>query len=184
MPNPVFPRQLDNSYRGARLAIGILVLVVIVDGIMGANSMIQTQQVIEGADGIPLGTFAPPAARIIVDCFKSWALGLFLMSALAAVALVRYRAMVPLMYLMLLLENAGRRVLHLTNPLRHARGAWHPSAGFWINTSLLLALLLGFVLSLLPRRSDAAPRVITSPGSPAAPGAQAGSPVGRDRRRS
>ena len=46
----------------------------------------------------------------------SWALGHFLMASLGLLPLLRYRTMVPLMYLVFTLENVGRKVLQLSPP--------------------------------------------------------------------
>ena len=144
----IFPKQIDNTYRGYKFAIWLLVPIVLVKMIMGANTMINTRDVIQGADGIPLDSYGASAARIIVVCFKSWGLGLLLMASLGLLSLVRYRAMVPLMYLVLTLENGGRKALQLANPLKIRTSSGEPSIGAMINLALLVALLIGFLLSL------------------------------------
>ncbi len=152
MLSRIFPMQIDNAYRGSRLAIWIFVPVVLVNMIMGANSMINTRDVIQGADGIPLDSFGPVAARIIVASFKSWGLGHFLLASLGLLALIRYRAMLPLAYLVFILENCGRKVLQHANPLRIFTSSGEPAIGAMINLALLTALLVGFALSLGGKR--------------------------------
>src|SRR5216110_611809 len=117
MLSRIFPKQIDNTYRGYRLAIWLFVPIVLVNMIMGANTMINTRDVIQGADRIPLNSYGATPARIIVKSFKAWGLGHFLMASLGCLALLRYRTMVPLMYLVFTLENAARKALHLSNPL-------------------------------------------------------------------
>jgi len=148
MLSRIFPKQIDNTYRGYWLGIWLLIPIVFVKMVMGANTMINTRSVIQGADRIPLDSYGAAAAAIIVLCFKSWGLGLFLMASLGLLALVRYRAMVPLMYLVLTLENGGRRALQYGNPFHIATSSGTPSIGTMINLGLLAALLVGFVLSL------------------------------------
>src|SRR5262245_4215616 len=143
----IFPRQIDNTYRGYRVALWLFVPIVFVKMVMGANTMINTRDVIQGADAIPLDSYGATAARIIIQCFKSWGLCLLLMASLGLLALIRYRAMVPLIYLLLMLENGGRKALQLANPL-HAGATGKPSIGAWINLGLLTALMVGFLLSL------------------------------------
>jgi hypothetical protein len=152
MLSRIFPRQIDNTYRGYRIAIWLFVPIVLVNMIMGANTMIHTRDVIQGADRIPLDSYAATPARIIVSCFKSWALGHFLIASLGLLALLRYRAMLPLMYLVFTLENGGRKALQLSNPLRVMTRTGEPMIGAMINLALLVALLVGFALSLAGRR--------------------------------
>jgi hypothetical protein len=152
MLSRIFPKQIDNTYRGSRLAIWIFVPIVLVNMIMGANTMINTREVIQGADGIPLDSFGPAAAKIIVACFKSWGLGHLLMASLGLLALMRYRGMVPFLYLVFTLENGGRKALQLANPLRIFTSSGEPAIGAMINLALLTALLVGFALSLGGKR--------------------------------
>lgn len=115
--------------------------------IMSTNIFFNTRDIIKGPDGIPLETFGAVAAAIIVQCFRSWAINHFVLTALGLLAALRYRAMVPLMYLALTADAAGRIALFLLDPLpvRHAGG---PSLGLMINIVLAAALLIGFALSL------------------------------------
>lgn len=152
MLSRIFPKQIDNTYRGYPLAIWLFVPIVLVNLIMGANTMINTRDVIQGADRILLDSYGATAAMIIVRCFKSWALGHFLLAALGLLALVRYRAMVPLMYLVFTLENGARKALQHSNPLHITTKSGEPMIGPMINLALLAALLIGFAFSLGGRR--------------------------------
>ena len=152
MLNRIFPKQIDNAYRGYLLAIWLLVPIVLVKMIMSANIFINTRDIIKGPDGIPLETFGAVAAAIIVQCFRSWAINHFVFATLGLLAALRYRAMVPLMYLALTVDAAGRVALFLVDPIpvRHAGG---PSLGLMINIGLAAALLSGFALSLGKKQS-------------------------------
>jgi hypothetical protein len=152
MLSRIFPRQIDNAHRGSRVAVWIFVPIVLVNMVMGANTMIHTRDVIQGADGIPLDSFGPAAARIIVASFKSWGLGHLLLASLGLLALIRYRAMLPFLYLVFILENGGRKALQHSNPLRLFTSSGEPAIGAMINLALLTALLVGFALSLGGRR--------------------------------
>lgn len=149
----IFPRQIDNAYRGYWFAVWLLVPLVLLKLAMGVNVMINTRDIIEGVDGIPLSTFGAEAQKHLVFSFQAWALGLFLLAALGLLALVRYRAMIPLIYLLLLAENAGRKVISVASgsPLVGA-----PSTATLINVLLIAALLIGFALSIGPAERQSA----------------------------
>ena len=165
MLSRVFPKQFDNAYRGHWLAIWIFVPVVLVKLIMGVNvagldPLISNVVILKTADGVPLDTFGPAAASLVVFLFASWALGLLLFSLLALAALIRYRAMIPLMYLVLLTEQIGRKGLLLINPIVRAHepivravANQGVSAGALINWGLTAALVIGVLLSLHQRAS-------------------------------
>lgn len=141
----IFPSQFDNDYRGYRLAVWLLVPIVLVKLIMSVNIFVNTRDIIRGPDAIPLDAFSAVAAAVIVQCFRSWTIANFVLAALGLLAVVRYRAMVPLMYLALAVDNVARVALFLAG--RFARGqAGEPSLG--LNIVLAAALLIGFALSL------------------------------------
>ncbi len=144
----IFPQQIDNTYRGYTLALWLLVPIVLMKLLMGGNSIINTRDVIETADKIPLGSYGAEAGAMIVFMFKSWGLNLVLLSLLGVLALIRYRAMVPLVYLLLLIENAGRKVFTAIEPIRVVSSGDGPSFALLINLGFIAALLVGFVLSI------------------------------------
>ena len=145
----IFPKQIDNTYRGYWLAVWLLVPLVLVKLGMGFNVILNTRDVIQGVDGVPLDTFSAEAQKSLVFAFQAWALGLFLSALLGLIALVRYRAMVPLIYLLLLAENAGRKIIQLIMQEAHASPTGNGlSVGATVNLVLIAALLIGFALSV------------------------------------
>ena len=71
------------------------------------------------------------------------------MCALGWIALARYRAMLPLVFTIYLLEHASRRILFFVRPV--ARDATPP--GLLINIAILVLLFAGLLLSLRSPRS-------------------------------
>jgi hypothetical protein len=148
MLDRLFPRQIDNVYRGHRLALWLLGLLLLLRLTMSANSIVNTRSVATGADGIPLDSFAGGGAEAVVSLFALLALSRLMPALLGILVLVRYRAMVPLLYLLLLIEHVGSRALLLVNPVVKSGAS---SVGLAINLALLALLLAGFGLSLQDR---------------------------------
>ena len=152
----LFPKQIDNDYRGHVLAIWLLVPLAFMKLLQGANvaglfGTSKSGQVLEGVDKVPLGTFPAEAASHLVFLFAAWGLGVFILGLLATVVLLRYRAMIPLTYLLLLIEQLGRKALstiHLDRPFVSLA----PSAANLINWGFLLVIVIGLLLSLWDRR--------------------------------
>jgi hypothetical protein len=148
----IFPKQFDNQYRGYLAALILFVPIVLLKLTIGINTTglnpwVPVQRVITGADGIPLDTFSPAAQEIVVRLFASWGLTQVLLCGLCLLALVRYRALVPLLYLMLLADQLGRKGLALLHTTEAVASVGTP-IGSAINLGLLAALLIGFVLSI------------------------------------
>ncbi|MEQ1755327.1 MAG: hypothetical protein ABL973_14490 [Micropepsaceae bacterium] len=150
MLSRIFPTRFDNSYRGYTIAIWLLGPLVLAKLLMGANVMLNTHAVIVGADRIPLDHYGPDAASTVTFLFQTWGLVLALFSLLGLLAIARYRSMVPLIYLLLLVENAGRKLFGVINPVHVLTDGQTMSLGFMINTGFIAALLIGFALSIGP----------------------------------
>lgn len=157
MLDRLFPKVIDNDYRGPLIAIWLLVPVVLLKLIMGfnvagLNPLVANEYIIVNADGVPLDTFDAKTQELVMFLFASWGLALFLFCLFAIVALVRYRAMIPLAYLLLAAEQVGRKLIHMqeTTPAPTPDG---PSFGFMINLAFSIVLVVGFALSLTTRRS-------------------------------
>jgi hypothetical protein len=67
-------------------------------------------------------------------------------SLLCVIAIVRYRAMIPLLTLMLLVLNISGRVVLFVHPIARSGGV--QPIGFYVNLFLLAVLIAGFALSL------------------------------------
>jgi hypothetical protein len=157
MLSRIFPKQIDNNYRGHWLAIGLFTLFVLLKLVMSTNSVVMTRSVATGADGLPLDNFTGGGAEAVISLFALLGLSQLVLALLGVVVLIRYRAMLPLMYLLMLIVQIGSRVLLMVNPIVRSGGMTIGSSGlsigFAINLGLLAILLIGFVLSLVQRKA-------------------------------
>ena len=155
MLNRVFPRQLDNNFRGHWLAVWLLVPVVLMRLVIGTNSMINTHDIATAADGIPVDSFSAAAAAQVLSLFALQGLYGLTIALLGVLVLLRYRAMIPLYYLVLLILMFGSRALSLLHPTARVGAATIGSsgltAGALIIYGLLAATVVGFVASLAGR---------------------------------
>lgn len=151
MLNRLFPQRFDNEYRGHALALWIFGLLVLFKGAIGVGVMVNGRNAAVSADGIPLDAFGPAGTQAFVSLFAAWGLGHLMLNLVGATALIRYRAMVPLMYVTLLAEHLGRKLIfwYLPMPRTGAPGAF-------INLALVALMVIGLVLSLW-RRDERGP---------------------------
>ncbi len=147
MTSPLLPRRADNEYRGQKVALWIFGLVVFVKLAMGVNTTFNGRSVASSADGIPLDTYTPAAAQAFVTVFALLGVAHVVLGLLCVLVLVRYRALVPLMFTLLLLEHFGKRGVHQLMPIERT-GA--PPGGV-INLVLLSLMVVGLALSLWSR---------------------------------
>jgi hypothetical protein len=148
----IFPRQFDNTYRGHWLGIWLLGLIAIMKGLQGTVSVFDTRNVLINADGIPLDSYGADGIATVIALTALLGFCLLVIALQSVVVLIRYRSMVPLMFLVQLVVQTGGRVLHLVNPISRSSEtsmgyAGHP-IGFYVNLAILAATLIGFALSL------------------------------------
>ena len=146
----ILPRQIDNDFRGHWLALWFFGAVVLVKLGISMGTMFNGHEAASSADGIPLDTFTPAGAQTVISLFAIWGLAQFVICLLCILALVRYRAMIPLLFALLLLEYLGKRVILVFLPV--AKTGTPP--GSIINLVLLGVMIIGLALSLQARANS------------------------------
>jgi hypothetical protein len=146
--NRIFPRQFDNAYRGHWLALVILALLLFLRLAQMGLTLADPVLVMRGPDGILFDTFNQPAQAAFTYVFRLLGLLNVIVCLIGVLALVRYRAMVPLIYLVLVLLFGGQKIVGLLYPIPRAPEA----PGALIVFGMIAATLLGLFLSLLERR--------------------------------
>src|ERR1700722_15525723 len=113
----IFPKAFDNHYRGYRIAIWLFVPLVLIRLLMGGNFMWHPHDVAATADAIPLDSYSFAAAEAVISLYAQIGLYRLLLALLTVLALIRYRSMIPLLYLLLLAELLGSRLLDRLYPI-------------------------------------------------------------------
>ena len=129
MFNRLLPQRIDNTYRGHKLALWLFALVVFLKTSIGLGTIFNGRNAAISADGIPLDTFTPAGADAFVSIFAAWGLAQAMFGLLCIVVLVRYRAMVPFMFSLLLLEHLGRKLIFFVMPIARTAEAPGPCGG-------------------------------------------------------
>lgn len=104
----VFPKSFDNSYEGHKVALYVFYFLT-------AVTLWRSQHHLFSADGgaqsiatIPLDTFTESGAVTVVGLFALWGLSQLLIGFIYVVVCFRYRSMIPLMYLLMIVEYVAR----------------------------------------------------------------------------
>ena len=147
MLSRVLPRYFDNTYRGHRLALWLFGIILLMKTAIALGTVFNGRTAAQTADGIPLDSFGAAGAAAVVSLFAIWGLAQLVISTIGVLALVRYRAMVPLMLALFLFEHVMRRVIFLVLPI--PRDGTAP--GLAINLALLAVMAVGLALSLRSR---------------------------------
>jgi hypothetical protein len=153
MIDTILPPRLDNTYRGRATALWLFAVILVVKTGIALGTIFNGHTAAQSADGIPLDSFGTAGAQAVVALFAIWGLAQLVISGMGILALVRYRAMIPLMFATLLLEHLARKGLLLVKPIASTGTA----PGVYINLALVVLMAAGLVLSLVsPGRRAAA----------------------------
>jgi len=150
----IFPKSIDNHYRGQRLALLLLWLIVGMNVAIDLGAIFTPDGGAETADGIPLSTYPAAAAAAVIGVAAYLGLAGLMLDLIYVLALVRYRAMVPLMYALLVVQYPAHKAIGLMKPIVRA-GDPH---GGWITLGLFVLTLIGFALSLTGKYRRGAPQ--------------------------
>ncbi len=140
----LLPQRLDNNYTGHKIGLWLFALVVLIKAGIGIGSIFNGYQAASTADGIPLSAYPPAAAQVVVSLFALLGLLHLIICLMCLVALVRYRAMIPFMFTLLILEFLSRKLILVLMPITRSDAA----PGTIVNLVLLAVMVIGLALSL------------------------------------
>ena len=146
--NRFFPRPIDNTYSGSKIALWLFGLIVFVHIVQSVVIIVNGYSVAQSADGIPLETYPPAAAQTILAILAVSSLRRLIISLMCAVVLFRYRSAVPLMFVVLGFNYLGGQVILQFIPI--VRVGTPP--GVVVNLIMFGLTIVGLALSLWRRR--------------------------------
>jgi hypothetical protein len=147
----MFPSTTDFTYRGSTLALWLLGLVLLLKLAIALGAVFNGHYAASVADGIPIDSYTPQGAQAFLWLFASLGLSQFMLAAVGVVLLARYRALVPLFLLLLIVEYVARKGVNAYFPIMRTDQA----PGGAINWAIFGVIVLAFMLSL--RQSTRAP---------------------------
>lgn len=146
---PLLPQSLNNDYRGPLV---VVVIFAVLTALTLARSLIHIVAPDGGAQSIatiPLDGFTANGAAAVVHVFSLWGLSQLIIALVYVLSLIRYRSLIPLLYLLAALEYAVRLALTIVKPVQ-LEGRAPGGVGNYVLVPLLVVL---FVVSLLPKRT-------------------------------
>ena len=107
----VFPKQVDNTFQGYRIAAIVFLLITFVTIVRSCIHILAP----DGGAGTIAGIVN--VSSDVVALFAFWGLSQLLMGFVYLVVYLRYKSLIPLMYILIILEYSGRTVIGLFKPL-------------------------------------------------------------------
>ena len=120
MLEKMFPKQLNNDYAGSLIARWVFVLLTAVTLVRSLIHMFSPDGGAQSIATIPLDSFTSDGAAAVILTFSLWGLSQFLIGIIYIVVLWRYQALIPFMYLLIIIEYSMRIVLGFLKPIETA----------------------------------------------------------------
>jgi hypothetical protein len=144
MLNRIFPKQLDDRYRGHKLALWLLYPLTFMNVGIALVGIFSKDGGAQSADGIPLDTFVAGGAETVIAVVAILGLAKLLLGLLGVLALFRYRAMIPLVFVIIVVDQLGRKGIGLMKPIVRVG----TPTGVFVNLVIIALSLAGLFLSL------------------------------------
>ena len=113
----LFPRSLEQGYRGHPIAKWVLVPLTLLTLWRSGVHIFYADGGAQSIATIPLDTFTENGAAAVVLIFAMWGLSQLLLGLVYALVLWRYQALIPLMYLLFSTEYIGRALIGLAKAM-------------------------------------------------------------------
>ena len=140
--NHIFPKTVDNEYKGNFIALWIFIILAIVSTVRSCIHFFAA----DGGAGSIAGLELAKGGENIVFAFGLWGLSQLLYAFIQLLVAFRYRKLIPLFYLILLLETVGRMAVGAMKPPILLYGT--PPGGI-ANYILLPLCFVMFILSII-----------------------------------
>lgn len=144
----LFPKQITNMYPGQKIALYVFIPLTLMLIFRSCMHLLAPDGGAQSIATIPLDTYSDGAAANVIAIFSQWGLSQLLLTGLFILVLVRYRSLIPLFYLLFVLEQCGRMAVGHFKPVVTLETA--PGAA--ANLPLLIISLIMLVLCLIPRK--------------------------------
>ncbi len=141
MLDALLPKQLNNDYRGSRIALWVFAFLTVVTLARSLIHMFAADGGAQSIATIPLDSFSANGAAAVVLIFALWGLSQFLIGVIYAVVLWRYRALIAFMYLLMIVEYVMRIVLGHLKPIETV-GTAPGGVGDYVIVPLALVMLV------------------------------------------
>jgi hypothetical protein len=145
----LFPQPITNRYCGAPIAKWVLILLTVITIGRSLAHIFLPDGGAHSIATIPLDSFTPNGEATAIHIFALWGLSQLLFGLLYIVVLWRYQALIPLVYLFILVEYMGRLLLTFAKPIV-TYGTAPGAIGNYILIPLALVML---VLSLKEQKN-------------------------------
>ncbi len=116
MLEKLFPKTIDNQYRGMAIAKWVFVAMIILTVGRSLAHMFLPDGGAQSIATIPLSAFSSEASTVIIGMFAQWGLTQLMFGLLYVLVIWRYQSLIPLMWSFIFVEWIGRLLIGFYKP--------------------------------------------------------------------
>ena len=146
----IFPQTVSNRYQGHGLAKWLLIFYVAKSFVAGSIHMFAADGGAQSIASITLDQFTQGGADSVVTMLGLVGMEQFVIGIIGAIILWRYKALIPMMALIYVIEYIGRFTAHLYTP---GLATAHTPPGVAMDNILVPLALVMLALSLWERKN-------------------------------
>jgi hypothetical protein len=106
--NKVLPEIIDNTFKGNKIALWFFYLISIVTIVRSCIHIFKDDGGAQSIATIPLDTYTNGGADAVIFIFAYWGLSQLMFGLLQGIVALKYKGLIPLIYLFLLFEYVAR----------------------------------------------------------------------------
>ena len=148
MIEKLFPKNIDNQYRGISIAKWVFVAMTVLTVCRSLAHIFLPDGGAQSIATIPLDGFTSSGAKVVIGMFAQWGLTQLMFGLLYVLVIWRYQSMIPLMCLFIFFEWTSRLLLGFYKPFETVGTA----PGAIGNTIIPVVALVMLVLSLMTKQ--------------------------------
>ena len=147
----VLPKEINNTYQGRKIALYLFYFFTIMTVVRSLIHVFAPDGGAQTIATIPLDSFSNEGASAVILIFSLWGLSQLIMGMFYVIVGLRYKSLIPLMYLFILFEYVMRLILGVLKPIETTGTA----PGAIINFIFPPLVIILFLLSLNKSQSKA-----------------------------
>lgn len=114
--NIVFPKNVNNEYKGNKIALWVLGLYLLKSFFAGMVHMFASDGGAQIIGSVMLDSFTQGGADSVITVFGLWGMEQFVIGLIILVIVWRYKSLIPFAWLIYTIEYLGRNMIGLFTP--------------------------------------------------------------------
>lgn len=150
MFNRILPSTIDNNYNGNKIALWFFYLITAITVVRSCLHIFLSDGGAQSIATIPLDTFTDTGSGsdALIMIFAYWGLSQLMFGIIQVIVAIKYKSLIPLMFLMLVIEWSGRFIISIFKTIETVGEA----PGEVGNKIFPVLCLVMFILSIMERK--------------------------------